>query len=171
MSTRDQRDNVEQCCALVLHEIERGVVFLRNSHNLIGESGEICQRTAEKLVQWTIAIKSLVVDGESLFQSILAVREAVNAEVQENTQKKRGQPSIFISEHDLLFLLEHGFTVGQMAESFGCSQRTVERRMQEHGIKVREVYSTISNNQLAEFISSILRQNQNLGEKSIDGLL
>ena len=61
MSTRDQRDNVEQCCALVLHEIERGVVFLRNSHNLNDESREICQRTAEKLVQWTIAIKSLVV--------------------------------------------------------------------------------------------------------------
>ena len=119
--------DVQQCCAVVLHEIERGVVFLRNSHNLSGDIAEICQRRAERLVQWTLAIKSLVVDGESLFQAILGIREAIDAEVQENTRPKRGRPSILISEHQLLFLLEHGFTVAQMAAFFGCSQRTVER--------------------------------------------
>ena len=87
---------------------------------------------------------SLVVDGESLFQAILDIREAIDAEVQENTRPKRGRPSILISEHQLLFLLEHGFTVGQMAAFFGCSQRTVERRMQEHGIRVkRGVFSDV----------------------------
>ena len=43
--------------------------------------------------------------------------------------------------------------------------------MQEHGIRVREVYSAISNDQLADLICSMLRQNPNLGEKSVDGLL
>ena len=129
----DSTADVQQCCAVVLHEIERGVVFLRNSHNLSGDIAEICQRRAERLVQWTLAIKSLVVDGESLFQ---AIREAIDAEVQENTRPKRGRPSILISEHQLLFLLEHGVTVAQMAAFFGCSQRTVERRMQEHGMMV-----------------------------------
>ena len=167
----DSTADVQQCCAVVLHEIERGVVFLRNSHNLSGDIAEICQRRAERLVQWTLAIKSLVVDGESLFQAILGIREAIDAEVQENTRPKRGRPSILISEHQLLFLLEHGFTVAQMAAFFGCSQRTVERRMQEHGIRVREVYSAISNDQLADLICSMLRQNPNLGEKSVDGLL
>ena len=44
---------------------------------------------AEKLVQWTLAIKSSLVDGESLFQAILRIRDAVNTEVEENTVKKR----------------------------------------------------------------------------------
>ena len=76
-------------------------------------------------------------------------------------------PSILISEHQLLFLLEHGFTVAQMAAFFGCSQRTVARRMQEHG--KRGVFSNFL--QLADLICSMLRQNPNLGEKSVDGLL
>ena len=51
----------------VLEEIERGIVLLRNSHNLIGEVAEVCQRLAERLVQWTLVVKSYIADGESLF--------------------------------------------------------------------------------------------------------
>ena len=86
----------------MLEEIERGIVLLRNSHNLIAE---VCQRLAERLVQWTLAVKS---DGESFFQAILSIREAVNAEIEENTQRTRGRPFILIFENQLLFLLEHG---------------------------------------------------------------
>ena len=85
----DSTADVQQCCAVVLHEIERGVVFLRNSRNLSGDIAEICQRRAERLVQWTLAIKSLVVDSESLFQAILGISEVNDAEVQENTRPKR----------------------------------------------------------------------------------
>ena len=155
----------------VLEEIERGIVLLRNSHNLIGEVAEVCQRLAERLVQWTLAVKSYIADGESFFQAILSIREAVNAEIEENTQRTRGRPFILIFENHLLFLLEHGFTTRQMAESFGCSQRTVERRMQEYGISVREVYSSIPDDQLHELISSMLVRNPTLGEKSIHGML
>ena len=158
-------------CVSILEEIENGVVFFRNSHNLHGEAAEVCQRQAEKLVQWTLAIKSSVVDGESLFQAILRIREAVNAEVEENTLQRRGRPSIPISENQILFLLEHGFTIGQMAASFGCSRRTVERRMHEYSIRAREIYSTITGENLLELVCAMLRQNPTLGEKSIDGLL
>ena len=155
----------------VLEEIERGVVSIRNSHDLSGEVGDVCQRQAERLVQWALAIRSYVADGEVLFQNMLAIREAVNAEVEESTVQCRGRPSIPISESQLLFLLEHGFTTVQMAKSFGCSQRTIERRMQMYGIKAREIYSSISNAQLCELVTSMLQRIPALGEKSIDGLL
>ena len=45
----DSTADVQQCCAVVLHEIERGVVFLRNSRNLSSDIAEICQRRAERL--------------------------------------------------------------------------------------------------------------------------
>ena len=92
----------------ILEEIERGVVSIRNSHDLSGEVGDVCQRQAERLVQWALAIRSYVADGEVLFQNMLAIREVVNAEVEESTVQCRGRPSIPISESQLLFLLEHG---------------------------------------------------------------
>ena len=73
-------------------------------------------------------------------------------------RKKEGGHLFFISEHNLTLPSRTWFYcwsdggVLWLLSTYGGKQ--------EHGIKVRQVYSTISNNQLAEFILSILQQNQ-----------
>ena len=54
---------------------------------------------------------------------------------------------------------------------FGCSRRTIERRMRQNGINPRERYSSISDGDLQEYVSSIALHNPNLGERSVDGIL
>ena len=88
--------------------------------------------------------------------------------VQASTQQQRGTP---IRESHIRFYLEHNFTIQQIANMFGCSRRTVERRMGEYGNSSRDRYSQIGDNDLVTLVSSFVSQNPNLGQRSIDGLL
>ena len=58
-----------------------------------------------------------------------------------------------------------------IAKLFGCSRRTVERRMQEYNISMQSRYSLISDADLRQVVATLSSRNPNLGEKSIDGLL
>ena len=49
---------------------------------------------------------------------------------------RRGRPPFDISEDQLVFLVESGFTVPKMSELLGISKRTVERRMSNFGIRI-----------------------------------
>ena len=92
-------------------------------------------------------------------------------EVERCTRSLRGRPGISISENQLAFYLENGFTIAKIANLFGCFRRTVERRMREYGMSVRQIYSTISDADLTDRITAIVMHNPALGEKSVDGLL
>jgi len=54
---------------------------------------------------------------------------------------------------------------------FGCSRRTIERRMHDCGLSVRGFYTLISDTDLREVIGSIARIQPNLGAKALDGAL
>ena len=171
MSAQPTSASIQECCAVVCEEIERGIMYIWSISNLSGEAGEVCQQKADKMVQWCLMIKPYLREGQALFHSLLELRDAVVAEVEENTRQTRGQPFIAISESQILFYMEHGFTIYQIAQMFGCSRRTVERRMHEYGLSARQSYSNIGDSELAQLISSMLVLNPALGEKSIDGLL
>ena len=50
---------------------------------------------------------------------------------------ERGRPVFDIPKEQLEFLTEKKFTVGEMAQLFGVSKRTLERRLSEFGLSVR----------------------------------
>ena len=56
-----------------------------------------------------------------------------------------GRPSYIVSYEQLLFLIENGFSVPQIADMIGVSVRTVRRRMTEFGLAIRARYSLIVN--------------------------
>jgi len=58
--------------------------------------------------------------------------------------------------------LENGFTVQTSAEMCGFSKRTLERRMHEHGIRVRDKYADISQQDLNDIVATLLDENENL---------
>lgn len=72
----------------------------------------------------------------------------------------------------LEFYLEHSFTIKQISQMFGYYRKMVEQKIQHYGIpRIRERYSSISDSDLKERITTIAQNNPNLGERSIDGVL
>ena len=163
-------DTIRECCLVVLDEIEQGIVEVRSSL-CGGVDIEVVAAKADRLVQWALAISSHVDEGESLLHSVIAIRESVLDSLME-VERGRGRPTIPILRSQLQFYIEHNFTIRQISKMFGCSRRTVERRMQHYGIpRIRERYSCISDTDLKERVTSIVYNNPNLGEQLIDGIL
>ena len=58
--------------------------------------------------------------------------------VEEEKQKltrRRGRPMISISEQELIELLQLQFTQTEIAKMYGCSHRTVRRRIAQFGLE------------------------------------
>ena len=66
--------------------------------------------------------------------------------------------------------MESGFRVTDVAAIFACCRRTIERRLQEFGIRSCD-YSTISDTELDELIHSIVVLHPQSGEKTVTGQL
>ena len=66
-----------------------------------------------------------------------------------------GRPRFDISYEQLLYLLENRFTVRQISDMLGVSQRTVYRRMNEFSLSVHMQYSDISDDDLDNIVYSI----------------
>ena len=165
MSTR------EECVSTVINAIERGLLFIRSMNSMDGEGSEVCMRVADKLVQWAFAIMSIIEDGDAIFESVVSVRQSIIHYMEHTLRSSRGRPGIRILETQLIFYLENGFTISKISNLFGCSRRTIERRMHEYGLSARQIYSSISDSELNDKIVVIIRHNPALGEKSVDGLL
>lgn len=66
-----------------------------------------------------------------------------------------GRPRIDISYEQLLYLIENRFTVRQIADMVGVSERTIYRRMSEFSLSVHMLYSSISDNDLDQLVCEI----------------
>lgn len=131
-------------------------------------------READRLVRCALALQPHIPDGDSLLSELQHVRSAVEREKevrQEMVVRRRGRPLVLMSEEHLLFYLQHGFKICDIASLFGCSRRTIERRMHDYGLSVRGFYTQISDTDLREVIGSIARIQPNIGAKALDGAL
>ena len=82
-----------------------------------------------------------------------------------------GRPKFEIPEEILRFLFDKRFTVTETATLLGVSQRTVERRMNEFGIRIGNCYSNINDRDLDAVVSNIICDFPNIGYKRMSGLL
>ena len=78
---------------------------------------------------------------------------------------------ISVTSSQVLFYLEHGCKINDIASLFGCSRRTIERRLQEVGVSVRKSYSQISDGALCQKVHEIIARNPRVGEKTVDDYL
>ena len=81
----------------------------------------------------------LIVLCEQALQYIVLldiVRNLVQSMISEREHEvyQRGRPRIQIEEEQLRFLVESNFRIVDIASLFGCSRRTIERRMREYGV-------------------------------------
>ena len=76
-----------------------------------------------------------------------------------------------IPKEQLEFLTEKRFTAGEMAQLFGVSKRTLERRLSEFGLSVRANYARMADAELDAIANDILADFPNVGCKRMSGLL
>ena len=166
---------VRDCCSFVLNVVEQGILQIQSTivNPAYQRNNEIMEGLllkADRILCWVIGIATCV-EGDDL-HSVVAIRKALSKSMESSYhQIHRGRPSLPIEESHIKFYVEYNFTVGQIADMFGCSKRTIERRIQQYGIRLHERYSTINDYDLNELISTLAYNNPNLGERSIDGIL
>jgi transposase len=83
----------------------------------------------------------------------------------------RGRPRLDIRQDQLEYFLELGFTCPRIASMLGVSLRTIRRWMSESGLSVRNLYSTISDEQLDILVRLIQQNFPNCGHRLMQGHL
>lgn len=83
---------------------------------------------------------------------------------------KKGRPHLEIGREQLVYLVEIGFRVKDIFELFSCSRRTIERRLQEYGIRACD-YSAIADDELDDFVRNLVTLYPQCGEKTLRGQL
>jgi hypothetical protein len=86
------------------------------------------------------------------------------------SQRGRGRPKLAIDENRLQFLAEASFRVVDIAQIFGCSTRTITRRMKELGLASHN-YTSMSDAELDKVVEDITHVHPRCGEKMMSGLL
>jgi len=84
---------------------------------------------------------------------------------------KPGRPSYFVSEDQLINLLQIGFNVPRISEMLHVSVRTVRRRMEDLDLKVADFYSSIPDHDLDSMVTDVLHLFPNTGYRMMAGHL
>ena len=82
-----------------------------------------------------------------------------------------GRPMYEIKEEILRFLFDKRFSVKDTADLLGVSKRTVERRMNEFGLRISNYYSDINDSDLESIVRNLTEEFPNIGYKRMSGLL
>ena len=102
----------------------------------------------------------------SLRQLIVAMKD----ESELGTLRQRGRPEINIGEEQLAYLLEQGFRTKDISTMFGCSRRTIERRMKKYELSHLNSMA-VSDAHLDSLVREITSLLPKCGEKTINGRL
>ena len=115
----------------------------------------------------------LLISALSIIASLKEVEETVqNMEVHPPIHSRRfGRPRYDISFEQLSYLLENRFTIRQISDMLGVSQRTIYRRMNEFSLSVHMHYSTISDDDLDHLVCEIQEMFPMCGNVQMQGHL
>ena len=82
---------------------------------------------------------------------------------------QRGEPKYIFRQEQLEFLVERRFSVPQISKLLGVSPRTVERRLSEHRLSIRQTYTDMNDSDLDGLVKCILREFANASYKRMNG--
>lgn len=130
---------------------------------------EALHRCLEYMILMDSIINSDLSPLTEAIREVVSCMEVFDEDTNVNTGI-RGRPRININDHQLMYLIESGFRVKDIAEILHCSKRTVERRMSELCIGTAH-FSSISDDDLDTYVWDILSRHTHCGEKSVLGYL
>lgn len=173
-----QADDVE-LCETVLGELERGVELIRNHYPLESlslETKEALVDGAERLLEVSVLLEPLLSnEGEAITEGIRQIVTSLEAICEAEIRRlvagrHYGRPSVDIHENQLGFLLANSFSVTDIAALFGCSRRTIQRRMRNFGINANR-FNEITDSCLDELVSEIVARLPTCGIRSVQSNL
>ena len=83
----------------------------------------------------------------------------------------RGRPRLNVTKEQIEYLLHLGFSCPKLADVIGVSLSTIRRRMEEYGLSVHALYSTISDRELDRLAEQIKKDFPNCGYRMMQGHL
>ena len=89
----------------------------------------------------------------------------------EQQKHQKGRPAITIPETQLALLLEHHFTLADIARMLQVSPRTVRRRIIQYGLEEEASYSELTDSQLDEITRNFVHEHPYSGLRSYGGFL
>ena len=96
---------------------------------------------------------------------------SIEDEMQRDNRCCRGRPTICITEAELRNLIELHFSQVEISKLYGCSARTIRRRILEYGLQEAIEYSTLSNQDLDEIVANFVVDFPCAGLKTLAGYL
>jgi len=75
----------------------------------------------------------------------------------------RGRPRLDVTDVQLRALFHQGFTAPAMAESLGCSASYIYDRLYSMGLKMRDRYTNVTDQELSQQVSDLQTQFPNCG--------
>ncbi|PIK39528.1 hypothetical protein BSL78_23625 [Apostichopus japonicus] len=84
---------------------------------------------------------------------------------------RRGRPRLEIPFEQLRYLYEKGYSAKRMAQHFKCSVAAVYKLLYQHGMKMRQRYTNMSEEDLTAIITNLSKQHPNSGTEMINGYL
>jgi ribulose bisphosphate carboxylase small subunit len=83
----------------------------------------------------------------------------------------KGRPKFDIPIEQLVYLLDNGFKVTDIASLLCVSEKTIHRRLQDNGMSVHSTYKKLTDEDLDNIVKNILQEFPNSGYKSMRGHL
>ena len=165
-----------ELCEHALDELERGVRIVKDTFpSGTLEMKKAILEAAEGLLQASILLEPLLPEGgdtitRSIQQMLSEMTGLYESDYQGRGERGRGRPTLDIREEQLVFLLENNFKVRDIAALFGCSTRTIQRRVRDFEIDSHR-YSDISDTKLDEVVKEIAARLPACGIRSVRSML
>ena len=83
----------------------------------------------------------------------------------------KGRPKFDIPIEQLVYLLDNGFKVTDIASLLCVSEKTIHRRLQDNGMSVHSTYKKLTDEDLDNIVKNILQEFPNSGYKCMRGHL
>ncbi|XP_042626097.1 uncharacterized protein LOC109068500 isoform X1 [Cyprinus carpio] len=126
------------------------------------------------------AISSHVAVSQPILDALTELHSLVNVEKEKSKQHYKtvqfeqgpvGRPRMVLSLEYISSLLDLNLSVPCIAALLGVSRRTVHRRMAESDLSVRELYSTLTDEELDQCVIDIKSRQPHSGYRMVKGLL
>lgn len=173
---RHENDLITEMKALVRQKIMYLANCIENGrfHNLIGSIDDTIEMV-NQLSEITDAecTLNLLEDAFPYLNEIINVGDydaatQVRPELEHQT---RGRPFFKIPFETLEFFVENGFKVAEIGRLIGVSKRTVERRLKDYDLGIRQSYSPLTDHELEDEVKKIINDFPHVGYRTMSGLL
>lgn len=114
-----------------------------------------------------------LLEAQQILKAAIEMQDEIFATISPPLVKTgfRGRPKFDIPIELLVYLLDNGFKVSDIASLLFVSEKTIHRRLQDNGLSVHSTYEKLTDDDLDVIVKDILQEFPNSGYKSMRGHL